>query len=403
MTQVVVPPGSEVPIPPKAKPDSSPQKTDTIKAPFGRAPTPRTSDIGPQYEWNREELFASGAYTLADLLERVPGATTFRSGWLMTPKFVAMNGALDRVKVIYDGIELDNVDPRTGAVIDLTTIDIWSLESVAIERFANELRVHLRSWRVERTAPYTRTDIYTGDEDTNIYRGFYGKRFDNGAGLQLAGQQFNTRSPRLGGGGDALSFVGRFGIARRMWSIDAFATRRNSSRVLQATFGSGLSIAPFEATQTLAYLRAAVGDQQGGPWAELTASHLRLAESTEQITASQALSSRILADTTDTTTTTIQYVLSAGFVRGPVRASVTERLRAFEGGVRHAPSGRIEFITRAGSIGLFGERDVTLKRNRVDATARFSPLPFIALAGAASLDSPDETLLPALGKPDVSV
>jgi len=389
----VVPPASEVPIPPKEKPDSAVAKADTIKSPFGRGVGPRTADIGPQYEWNREQLFSSGAYTVADLLERVPGATSFRSGWLASPKFVAVNGDLNRIRVIYDGIELDNIDPRSGSLLDLTTIDVWMLEYVMIERFANELRVHLRSWRVDRTDPYTRTDIYTGDEDTNIYRGFYGKRFGSGAGLQLAGQQYNSRSARLGGGGDALSFMGRFGIARRMWSFDVFGTRRNGSRVLQPTFGSGLSLPPFEGTQTFAYARLGLGSQSGGPWAEVIASHLRLGETTTHFTAAEAAARKILPDTTDTTTKRTQYVLSAGYARGALRTSVTDRVRAFDGDIQHSPSARLEVASNIGIVGLFAERDVTLKRNRADAVARFTPLPFIAIGGAASVDSPDEDVL----------
>ena len=388
-----MPPASEVPIPPKEKPDSAAAKADTIKSPFGRGVGPRTADIGPQYEWNREQLFASGAYTVADLLERVPGGTSFRSGWLASPKFVAVNGDLNRIRVIYDGVELDNIDPRSGVLLDLTTIDLWMLEYVMIERFANELRVHLRSWRVDRTDPYTRTDIYTGDEDTNIYRGFYGKRFGSGAGLQLAGQQYNTRSPRLGGGGDALSFMGRFGIARRMWSFDVFGTRRNGSRVLQPTFGSGLSLPPFEGTHTFAYARLGLGSQSGGPWAEVIVSHLRLGETTTHFTEAEAAARKILPDTTDTTTKRTQYVLSAGYARGPLRTSVVDRIRASDGDIEHSPSARLEVAGNIGIVGLFAERDVTRKRSRADAVARFTPLPFIAIGGAASVDSPDDDVL----------
>ncbi|MEO8576707.1 MAG: Plug domain-containing protein [Gemmatimonadales bacterium] len=389
VSQVVVPPGSEVPIPPKEKPDSTKAKADTIKAVFGRSAGPHTADIGPQYEWNRDEMFSSGAHTLADLLARLPEATSFTSNWLASPKFVATNGDLNRVKIIYDGVELDNVDPRSGALLDLTTIDLAFLEHVMIERFANELRVHVRSWRVDRTDPSTRTDIYTGDEDTNIYRGFYGKRFSNGAGLQLGGQQYNTRSARLGGGGDALSFMGRFGIARRMWSIDAFGTRRNGSRVLQPTFGSGLSLPPFAGTHTLAYVRAAVGDQAGGPWAEVIASYMRLGETSQHFTAAEAASRKILPDTTDTTTHRAQYVASLGYARGPLRLSVADRIRAFDGDIKHAPYARLEVANKIGLVGFYGEHDATQQRNRGDLVARFTPKPFLAFAGAASTDSPE--------------
>jgi hypothetical protein len=385
--QVVGPPGSEVPIPPKPETDTTKAqvKKDTIKAPFGRMPSPRTADIGPQYEWNREEMYSTGAYTVADLLERVPGTTSFRTGWLMSPKFVAVNGDLQRIRVFYDGIEMDNLDSRSGNLLDLTTIDLFTLENVVIERFANEIRVHLRSWRVERTSPYTRTDIYTGDEDTNIYRGFYGKRFDNGAGLQLGGQEWSTRSNRFGGGGDALSFLARVGIAKKSWSVDAYAVRRNASRVLQPTFGSGLSLPPFEGTHTLGYVRAAAGNQSGGPWVQAIASSMRLAETSDVGNATQ-----IRPDTADSTTKKLQYLAAAGYTSGLVRGSIADRIRAYKGDVHHSPEARLEFGGKYGVVDLFGQKDGEGKRRRLEAAFRVSPVSFIAIAGALSQDSPDD-------------
>jgi hypothetical protein len=95
--QVVPPPVSQVPIPAKptadstsdsarAKSDSVRAKADSIKPPIGRSADPLTYEIGPQYDWNRAQLFATGALTLIDLLDRIPGITTFRSGWLSTPQ-----------------------------------------------------------------------------------------------------------------------------------------------------------------------------------------------------------------------------------------------------------------------------------------------------------------------------
>ena len=398
--QVVVPPGSEVPIPPKPQTDSAAPKPDTIKAPFQRLAPPRTTDTGPQFEWNREALYSSGAYTLADLLERIPGATSFRTGWLASPKFVAVNGDLMRVKVVYDGLEVDNLDPRSGEMLDLTTIDLWTLENVMIERFANELRVHVTSWRVEKTDPYTRTDVYTGDEDTNIYRGFYGKRWGSGFGLQLGGQQFNTRSARFGGGGDALSFIARAGIARARWSIDAFATRRNAARVIQPTFGSGLSLPPFEGTQTIAYVRAGAGNPASGPWVHAIASNMRLGEESQHVSPADAFSRKLRADTTDTTTKRIQYLAAAGLTHGPFRGSIADRIKAFDGEVTHHPELRLELGGRIAAIDLFAQRDGRLKRRRADGIVRFTPLSFIAITGAASYDSPDNENDTAVFRPD---
>jgi hypothetical protein len=391
--QVVVPPGSEVPIPVRTA-DSVTVRRDTIQAPFGRAPGTRTADIGPQYEWNREELFASGALNLAELIERVPGLTTFRTGWVASPKFAALNGDLNRIRVYYDGIEMDNLDPKGGALLDLNTIELWALESVQMERFANELKIHLRTWRVDRTSPSTRTDVFTGDENTQYYRGYYGKRFGSGFGLQLGGQHFSTRAARLGGGGDALSFMGRIGIARRMWSIDAFALQRGSSRTLQPTFSTtdGLSLPAYDGNHNLAYLRAAVGNAAGGPWAQIVASHMRFSDRSPHITPAEAASRRLVADTTDTTVNRVQYVASAGFSRGPLRASIQDRVRAFDDETYHTPAARVSLAGRLGVASVYAESNEFSRAARGDVIARFTPVSFLAVAGAYSFSEPFDSV-----------
>ena len=42
----------------------------------------------------------------------------------------------DGVRLFYDGIELDPLDPRTGGVADPITAQIWTLEDLTIERSA---------------------------------------------------------------------------------------------------------------------------------------------------------------------------------------------------------------------------------------------------------------------------
>jgi hypothetical protein len=382
--QVVPPPGSEVPIPPRPTTDSAAPKPDTIKSRFGRWTDPRTVDIGPQYTWNREELFESGALTVADLLERIPGAMTFSSGWLASSKFIAVNGALDRVRIFYDGIELDNLDARTAPLLDLSTVQLWTLDRLSIERLGAELRVHLRSWQAERTPPYTRVDVLTGDEDTNVYRGYYGKRFQSGGGLQFAGQQFNTRSARFGGGGDGLSVLARVGTAGPLWSVDAFAIRTQRTRVLQPTFGSGLSLPGYSGTQTLTYLRGAWGRIGDGPWVEGIASVHRLQEDSKHVSATSAASLRIIPDSADTTSHFQQYVLSAGFARGPAQLSASYRIRSRDGITAHSPSGRFELDWRYALVSIYAEHDGFGGMNRADVVAILTPVSFAAVSGAVT-------------------
>lgn len=384
--QVVPPPGSEVPIPPKPKTDSAAPKPDSIKPRFGRAPQVRTADIGPQYSWNRDELFASGALNVAELLQRVPGAIMYRTGWLKSQKFVAINGDLNAIRIFYDGIEMDNLSTRTAPILDLNSIELWTLESVSIERTGSEMRVHLRSWQADRTQPSTRVDVSTGDEDTNIYRGFYGKRFANGGGLQFAGQQFNTTDQRFGGGGDALSVLARIGFARRGWSVDGFANRTQSTRVIQPPFGTygGLAIPGYQATQSLAYLRVAVGDTAGGPWVEAIASHNYLNENSKLVSAAQAVAAHVLRDSADTTTSQQQYVLSAGFTRGPLIVSANERIRRMAGVTTSSPSARAQLDWRYTTVTVFAEHDGFADRNRGDVVVRATPVPSVSIAGAVS-------------------
>jgi len=387
--QVVPPPVSEVPIPVKPKTDSTPDsllvKRDSIKAPIGRFADPATYEIGPQYEWNRAQLFATGALSVADLLDRIPGVTTFRSGWLATPQTAAFNADFRRVRVFYDGVEMDALDNTTGGLLDLSTVQLWTLEHLSIERGASELRLYMRSWRVDNTDPYTRVDIATGNEDTNLYRGFYGKRFDNGGVLQIAGQQYGVTSTRFAGSGDALSLVGRLGIARKTWSIDGFVNRSHATRDIQRPILGRPPILSLDATSTNAYLRAAVGGVNSGPWAQVTVASLGFKGRTGP---DRSVAATTQPDTTERRNSETQYNLSAGYTLGPARLEVQDRLRALSGTTYNSVSGRLDLVTPLGVLSGFVEHDGFRQLANADAGIRFQPLSFIALAGSIAQSVP---------------
>ena len=52
--------------------------------------------------------------------------------------FVSWNGDAGRVRVFLDGVELDAINPRNGAVLDLSAMPIWQLEEVSVERGPGE-------------------------------------------------------------------------------------------------------------------------------------------------------------------------------------------------------------------------------------------------------------------------
>jgi hypothetical protein len=171
-------------------------------------------EVARRLHWFGDSLFATGALTVADLLERVPGLSTLRTGWVAAPSVAAYLGDIQRVRVFYDGFEMLALDPRSRGVLDLSKINLWSAEEVWIEQSPEEVRVYLRSWRVYHTIPETRADINTGDQQTNLYRGFFGRRFHNG-GIQFGAQQYGTTPPSVfGTSNDQLGLIGRGGGRR---------------------------------------------------------------------------------------------------------------------------------------------------------------------------------------------
>jgi len=360
-------------------------KRDSIKAPIGRFADPATYEIGPQYEWNRAQLFATGALSVTDLLDRVPGVTTFRSGWLATPQSATFSGDFRRVRVFYDGVEIESLDKITGGVLDLSTVQLWTLEHLSIERSASELRIYMRSWRVDNTDPYTRVDIATGNEDTNLYRGFYGKRFDNGGVLQLAGQQYGVASPRFAGSGNSLSVVGRLGIARKRWSVDGFVNRTHATRDIERAVPGNPPVLSLDATNTNAYLRAAVGSAGRGPWAQVTVASLGFKGTTGP---DRSVGVTSQPDTLPRKSSETQYNVSAGYTIGPARLEVQDKLRAFDGATYNSASGRLDLVAPLGVISGFVEHDGLRALTNADAGIRFQPFSFIALAGSVAQSVP---------------
>ena len=355
-------------------------KADTIKAPIARAEMPPLIGIASPFRWNRAELFASGALTVQDLLDRMPGVTTMRSGWIASPSVGAFEGDVRRVRVFIDGVERDAIDPRSDGVLDLTQIALWSFEEAEIERGAGEVRVHLRTWRVNNTTPYTRTDIATGDQQTNLYRGFFGKRGHHGEVVQFAAQQFGTTPPsRFGSSADQLGLFGRLGIAQRGWSVDAAAHRTGQHRGVITNEFADDSISGLDATRTDAYLRVAYGDADtSATWAQLLASGTRY-EFKPNLISALGVPDTIQRDTTRFRS---QYLLTVGGTGFGIRVSATERFRSGAGLRFSSPSLRASYVTGPLAVSAYLNGKGTDSVAHSDITARVTPLPFLSFVGS---------------------
>ncbi|MDQ2889824.1 MAG: Plug domain-containing protein [Gemmatimonadota bacterium] len=364
------------------------QRKDSIQARIGRDAVTPSLEIGQSFTYDRDQLFASGAITLGDLLDRIPAFTTFRTGWLAAPQAAAVGGDFSRVRIFIDGIERDDLEPRNGVAPDLSTVPIWMLQTLSLARSANELRVDLRTWEYDGTAPYTRIDALTGDLNTNLYRAFYGKRFYNGAALQVALQQFGVTDARNGGGGQDFGGMVRYGIGRPNWSLDVTATRANDSRIVTSRYLFGQAMPGYRAASTLAYIRAAIGREGSGPFLQLVASTQILKESSPHYDSLTARQYGFASDTVDSLASVAQYIATAGFDAGGGRLRLIERYRTRLGKAYSSPSATFDLTNAWFSANAMAERDGYAGLTRVEAGARLTPLPFIAVLGYVGQRSP---------------
>ncbi|MEO6527617.1 MAG: Plug domain-containing protein [Gemmatimonadaceae bacterium] len=376
----------------KAAADSAKAKADTIRPPLAHAEAPTILEIGARRIYDRAALFATGALSLSDLLGRVPGLTEFTTGWLGAPSAVASMGDLRRVRLFLDGVELDPMNPRPKGIAAPNDLPIHALEEVRIERGAEEVRVYARSWRVDRTIPYTRADIATGDQNTNLYRAFFGKRFAHGEAFQLAAEQYNTQPERVLPSSDGLHLMLRLGTTHGPWSGDLFAERSDRNRAQWVGSGNNAdnvdTLPGLESRRTTAYARIANGDPDRGRWFQLVAS-------THDYTVSARESNAFLADANpsardsgtvapDTTVHVNQYLFTGGMTYGLFRVSAAERLRVAGGRTSFVPSARGSLESTRLGVSVFAEGTSPLNPARIDGTVRLAPLSWITLVGSAS-------------------
>ena len=350
------------------------RRADTVKAAIAEAEIPVLADPAGGFHWTRKDMFETGALNVLDLLDRVPGVVGLRSNWIAQPMMAAYLGDMRRVRVYVDGFEIEELDPRTGRVPDLSQFPIWSLDDLVVERTASELRIHMRTWRVNRTTPFTRTDVYTGDQATNLYRGLLGRRYRHGEVLQLAGQQFSTTPGRNSESSDQLGFMSRIGIARARWTADAVVHRIGGSR--GRTFAATNDTIPgTDYSRYDAYVRLAWRDSSRGWWAQTMAGASTLTYSP---------TSKTGAAVVDTGKSRSQYVLTGGYARGPLHASFTQRFLL--GAARHVatPSARAAWETPLLTVTAVAEGRSLDSTRRFDIAAVVRPVNFLYLSAAAS-------------------
>jgi hypothetical protein len=211
---------------------------DTLKPPPLMIPMPRDTLVGwsrGAWEWDRDALLRSGAFSLADLLERIPGVLTIRSGVFAQPEVVLPpGGGFGRVEITLDGFPLEPLD---GPTYDLAGIELNEMARVRVERWPDRLRIQLWTFSPETPRSETEIEAGTGDQNTNLFRGSV--RFPRllGAPLAAAFERLGTDGIAPDGAGNRMSLWAKWNLISGGTALQLELRRRTMSR--DAGLGAG--------------------------------------------------------------------------------------------------------------------------------------------------------------------
>lgn len=190
------------------------QEADTISADTIFYDPPRLeSGVPPGFAtgvwvWEREDILASAASTLAELLAEVPGVVTLLAGDYGTPAAVSAFGTGGGgVRIVRDGFE---VYPLEGGVADLQQIGLVGISRVRFERGAGEMLVELTTYRYDDGRPFSMVEAGTGQLDTNLFRGLYADPTAFWGSLALGLERVDTRGYGENEGGNRTGTWARY-------------------------------------------------------------------------------------------------------------------------------------------------------------------------------------------------
>ncbi len=403
---------------------------DTIKTALVSYPTAPKTEVLRERRWTRDEMMATGAMNLADLLDDVPGITSFRTSWFPGVNAAAFQGDFRRLRVFMDGIELDSPDPRNNSVLDLVEISLASLDEVVVERSAGEVRVWLRTWTVTSVTPYTRTDVFTGDLNTNGFRGLFGRRFMNGALFQLTMQQGETARQRgnVGfggvrgetGDGDTRQITARLGWARGALSVDGYIATTSRTRDITAAESLSYAIPQYDGSRRDGYLRVGYGSPIRGWSAQALLGTLRAGPRVPEAERDIGGEAEPEVAIPDSTVSVNQTVLNVGYGWERTRVEAFTRWRSRTRSIdlppecssprpfnpfptqlvrclddnplaEVAPGFRVSTDRGWLAGSLYGERLALDSSSRFDANIRLNLRPWFAVSLAHSALAPDDT------------
>jgi hypothetical protein len=237
--------------------------------------------------FDRDSVLWYGAETVSDLLTRVPGVYLLRGGWAGRPELPAYqaHGAAS-VSYLLDGIPYFPLG-QDSLLVDPSLLPLSFIDRVEIERLPGQLRVWLFTHRNDRSAPYSRIGIGSGDLRIARYQGQLEKRSARGPGFAVAFDHFAVpvQSGQTGAYENTQAWLRADYIksARAGAEAQFFLSAPDRDSVLAGGAGELLSRARHGSRQDLS-LRAffAPGKNGLGPRVDLIASRSRWVDEIEK-------------------------------------------------------------------------------------------------------------------------
>ncbi|HEV8148970.1 MAG TPA: Plug domain-containing protein [Gemmatimonadales bacterium] len=140
--------------------------------------------------FDRDSVIWYGAETVSDLLTRVPGVYLLRGGWAGRPELPSYQAhGASSVSYLLDGIPYLPLG-QDSLLVDPSLFPLSFIDRVEIERLPGQLRVSLFTHRNDRSAPYSRIGIGSGDLRIARYQGQLEKRSARGPGFAVGFDHF---------------------------------------------------------------------------------------------------------------------------------------------------------------------------------------------------------------------
>lgn len=186
--------------------------------------------------WEREDIFASGACTLAELVADVPGVIPLLAGDYGTPVGLtafAVGGG--RVRILRDGFE---VVPLEGGVADLARVGLVGISRVRLERSLGEVVIRLDGFEHGDGRTYSLVEAGTGDQGNNFFRGTFVDPVSLGGSAGVGLERTDARGARGDEPGSVTGSWVRYQLHRANTAGLAFDFRRMGSESASTLYTS---------------------------------------------------------------------------------------------------------------------------------------------------------------------